>query len=445
MNVLVFGGDSSAHILAWKLVNSAHVQEVILAPGNGGTNFFAPAAQLNTEDAGTIASFVLSEGIDLVVADTRSITLGLPDELRALPLPVVGSSQGFWTLQGSRCQTRAWLHQHELPLARGQVCTTVSQAEKFAATRSLPLIVAADSQAGLVITCTERSTIPSAIADCFTASNGAGIVVEELVSGPVVTASVLTDGEFGVAIPATRLARDPQSSNMGPFMDPDRAAGVHSAATPLWTKLESVLEAQVQQPLLRALHVDGRGARGWISTTCILGSHGPLVQGLNLVPSGMELAATLPRLANDLLPLLIGCARGTLAAAPAPEWRNAAVVGVALRSADMSHTDHPVSASAFDSFEPGMLVFHHATTPLVPNPYVSRSGRSGGARPSRLSFGSTGLPLDAAASRPAIPLVAIAVGSAPTITAAREKVYANLRRHPITNISYSSEIGVREL
>lgn len=445
MNILVFGSDSSAHVIAWKLVNSAHVQEVILAPGNGGTHFFAPATQLNSQDAGTVASFVLSEEIDLVVADMRGIALGLPDELRALPLPVIGSSQGFWALRQSRCQLREWLHQHGLPLPRGQVCPTVSQAEKLAATLSLPLTIAADRQDGLVITCTDRATIPQAIADCMAASKAAGIVVEELVSGPVVTAAVLTDGGYGVSIPATCLARDPQSADTAPFMDADRAAGVHGAATPLWAKLEGFLEAQVRQPLLRALHDDGCGARGWISTICVLGSRGPIVQGLHLVPSGMELAATLPRLANDLLPLLLGCARGTLAAAPPPVWEHKAVVGVALRRADTSHPDYAVSAGTFDSFEPGMLIFHHATTPLVPNPYNSRGARLGGRRSSRLGFGGAHLPLEASARGATSPLLAIAVGSAPTISAAREHVYTNLRRHPNANISYSAEIGVREL
>jgi phosphoribosylamine-glycine ligase len=50
MKVLIFGNDSSAHVLGWKLVNSAYVQEIILAPGNGGTSFFASSVDLSAED-----------------------------------------------------------------------------------------------------------------------------------------------------------------------------------------------------------------------------------------------------------------------------------------------------------------------------------------------------------------------------------------------------------
>ena len=37
MRVLVIGGGGREHALAWKLAQSERVQEVYVAPGNGGT------------------------------------------------------------------------------------------------------------------------------------------------------------------------------------------------------------------------------------------------------------------------------------------------------------------------------------------------------------------------------------------------------------------------
>ena len=41
MKVLVIGSGGREHALAWKLVQSAGVDEVIVAPGNAGTNLEA--------------------------------------------------------------------------------------------------------------------------------------------------------------------------------------------------------------------------------------------------------------------------------------------------------------------------------------------------------------------------------------------------------------------
>ena len=37
MKVLVVGGGGREHALAWKLAQSKHIEEVIVAPGNAGT------------------------------------------------------------------------------------------------------------------------------------------------------------------------------------------------------------------------------------------------------------------------------------------------------------------------------------------------------------------------------------------------------------------------
>ncbi len=451
MNILIFGSDSSAHAIAWKLVNSSYVKELVLAPGNGGTNFFAPSIPLTPDDAGTVATFVLNESIDFVVADAPSIAAGLTNELHALPLPVVGSDQQLFALHSSRVSAREWLQRNALPIPRGAVCTTQAQAEKFALALGLPLQIAAASYDGPVITCTDRATVPEAVGECLAASGAEGIVVEEVIPGPMVTASLLTDGDHGLPVPATRIY--PQTTGAhhqlksGTVSDP---FGVHSAATPLWSKLDGFLEAQIRQPLLAALRSDGKGARGWISAYCTVSQRGPVVQSLRLAPSGLELAATLPRLTSDLLPLLIGCARGTLAAVEPPQWSEQAVVGVTLRREASTDSAGDIPTTAFESFEPGVLIFHHTTAALLPNNYVPQSGRYGGRAATKTGAAWSSL-LGFGAGLPQMPqqapdtTVAIVVATAPTLAAAREQVYSNLRSSNVPNASYSTDIGMREL
>lgn len=438
MNILVFGGDSCAHALAWKLVNSNFVEDLILDPGNGGTAFFAPSIALAPDDLGALTSFVLAEHIDLVVADAASIAAGVADEIGSLPLPVCGSHRALHRLHASRGAAREWLQQHGLPLPRGRVCSSYAQAEKYAATITPPLVVAADAPGGQVVICTDRTAVPGAINECLDGRSVGTVIIEEVVSGPLVTASILTDGMTSLPLPAARL----HPAEARPYAT---ATGVHGAATPLWGKLETFLTQQVRQPLLQALQADADGARGWIGTTCVVGQRGPLVQSLHLVPSGLEAVATLLRLDGDLLPLLIGCARGTLAAVQPPQWRTDAVAGVALCRSNAALSGPGVSLDALAPFDPGVLIFHHATTPTMPNSYVPIAARYGSASLPKLGLGlgSGGSSLSTTTADD--PVIAIVATVAPDLKTARERVYSNLGRNSLATVVYREDVAAREL
>src|SRR3712207_4126665 len=106
MNVLVLGDDSVAHALAWKLVDSAQVDQLLVAPGNTGTRFLASSIEVDGHDAAAIVDVVLGEQVDVIVADLPSIAAGVADELHALEIPVFGSTQPLARLQTSRCFAR---------------------------------------------------------------------------------------------------------------------------------------------------------------------------------------------------------------------------------------------------------------------------------------------------------------------------------------------------
>lgn len=432
MNILIFGNTSATNALAWKLVNSNFVQEVIVAPGNGGTAFFAPSVAMPADDLAAITSFVLAEGIDLVIPDAVGIAAGVADEVGSLPLPVFGAQRQLHRIQSSRCAAREWLQHHRLPTPRGRVCTSQSQAEKYAATLAHPLVVVADAPDGPVVVCPDRTSIPRAVAECLEGNTSGAVLIEELINGPRVTASLLTDGATVLPVPATRL----YSHSAQPYAP---ANGAHSAATAVWNKLETVLTQQIREPLRVALHREGTAANGWISTTCIAGPRGPLVQAIELVPCGLEAVAVLLRLESDLLPLLVGCARRTLASVEPPRWRSDAVVAVALQAVHGA-TDSP--EAVVGELDSGVLIFHHATEPALPNPYIPQAARISTTRLPRLGSGSfSGYAPSHTADEP---LVAIIAAADPDLATARERVYANLRRSRRATYVYRDDVGARE-
>lgn len=428
MNVLIFGRDSSTHAFAWKLVNSSAVHELVLAPGNAGTAFFAPAATLDLHDSAAITTFVLSESIDLVVVDTQASSAGLADEIRALPLPVFGAPRTLEWLHESRCRSREWVQRHLLPAPRSRACETRLSAEKYAATLPLPLIVAADRAAGPVIPCHDRAVVPAAIAECL--AGATAVLIEEVVQGPLVTAAFLTDGQTALPVPATRMYRR-GNQPYAPF------DGAQSGATPLWGKLNSALQQAVRDPLFQAIQADNLGLRGWVSATCIAGPRGPVIQSIALQPPGFEAATVLLRLGSDLLPLINGCAHGTLAAVEPPRWGAPASVAVGIARSSVG-----AALPAIDALEPGVLVFHHATSPALPNEYVPLWARL--TRPPRPAALSVAAPTTFGAEE-ADPLIALVAASAADRPTAREQVYTSLSRSHIASSAYRPDVAAREL
>jgi phosphoribosylamine---glycine ligase len=435
MKILLFGHDSATHALAWKLVNSPYVGELILAPGNAGTAFLAPSTDLDPLDAGGLTTFLLNEQVDLVIADGQAIAAGVADEIGDLPVPVVGSRRALYRLHQSRCAMREWLQQHALPLPRGRGCTSAAQAERVAATLNLPLLIIADALDGPTLICHQRTDVPQAIATCLE-GNSNGVIVQELVRGPVVVAPLLTDGQHMIALPATRVY---------PIEDHPYAPfdGGHSAATPLWTRLQTFLNAQVRDPLLGAIR-ETDGVCGWIEAACVIGPRGPLVLGVQLAPSGFAAASALLRMDGDLLPLLIGAGRGTLRAAEPPRWKDHATVAVALRRHDADALGSGFTADAFEAFEPGVLVFHHNTIPALPNIYQPQANRYPAGRSSGRGIGAIGVG-GGSFSRSADPTAVIVVTTGSDLSSARDRVYTSLQGAALPRVTYRNGVGQHEL
>lgn len=146
MKILVIGGGGREHALAWKLKQSARVEKVWCAPGNGG---IAADAECVSVDAGDVAALVaLAEKIspDLtLVGPELPLVNGISDAFAQRKWPIVGPSQRAAQLEGSKIFSKEFLLRHNIPTAK-MYGAYGSAAEAYAAFNEVewPLVIKAD-------------------------------------------------------------------------------------------------------------------------------------------------------------------------------------------------------------------------------------------------------------------------------------------------------------
>ena len=67
MKILLLGSGGREHALAWKISQSPKLEKLFIAPGNAGTSAVGENVDIKADDFENIASFVLSQKVDMVV------------------------------------------------------------------------------------------------------------------------------------------------------------------------------------------------------------------------------------------------------------------------------------------------------------------------------------------------------------------------------------------
>ena len=80
MKVLLLGSGGRESALAWKISQSPLLEQLYIAPGNGGTDTYGINVAIAPTDFPAIADFVKANGIDLIVAGNEDpLVAGLYD------------------------------------------------------------------------------------------------------------------------------------------------------------------------------------------------------------------------------------------------------------------------------------------------------------------------------------------------------------------------------
>ena len=429
MRVLILGGGAALHALAWKLVSAPQVEQIYCSPGNAGTALLAGRPPFSPERSAEIAQWAFAQQMDLVVVQ------GMPewvDLLAGVGLAVLGVGEHAWRALGSRQSMRELLQPRQIPCVQGRTFRDLEMAERYLASRRLPLWIRPDDATqSQAVRVEERLGGFQELARLLSLDPEGGVSIEDAMPGPEVALALLSDGQRGLSCGVSRIYSCRYEGETGPATEGMGAYAPYGAPT-----LEEELMETLGRPVLAALAGAGLLGPTFVQLRIVLGETGPVLRDLAWGLDDLHAAVVLPRWDVDLAGLLQAAARGHLEGIP-PAWRPGVAVAVAM-VAEGYPGPSPEGQPLPGLYEIEALVFHHATRLQAEDSPAALGPLSSWLRPA-----APPRPIEMA--RPAVTeggRVLLVVGLAPTGAEARSKAYQGVAGLTFPHCAWRQDIAV---
>ena len=360
MKILVIGGGGREHALCWKLAQSPLVSRLFCSPGNAGI------AQVAECIEGEPVQVARSVGADFVVVGPDDpLADGVVDRLNAAGFDAFGPTQAGAQLEASKIFCKELMRKHGIPSGGFEAFDDPEAARKYLqGLPEGPRVVKADGLAlgkGVVVAANRAEAI-EAIETVVAAARGRGqVLVEEFLSGPEVSLLALTDGEDVLPLAPAQDHKRVGEGDVGPNTG---GMGCYSPVPIFGAGAVDEAVGSILKPTVRALRSEGIVYRGVLYAGLMLTESGPKVLEFNCRFGDPETQVILPRLKNDLLPLLLACAgRDFRLSELSCEWADEAAVTIVMAAQNYPGT--PRRGDEISGLEAaqasGALVFHAGT------------------------------------------------------------------------------------
>jgi phosphoribosylamine--glycine ligase len=395
MNVLVIGSGAREHALAFKLSQSPKVKGLFCLPGNAGTSACATNLPGSVDDLDAIVRVAQERAIDLVVVGPEDpLVRGLADKLREAGIYTFGPDRAAAQLEGSKAFSKELMQEAGVPTAGFRIFTDADEAEAYVRSANRPLVVKADGLAAGkgVVVAKDTAEAVEAIANMMRArafgAAGDKLVIEETLRGQEVSYHVVCDGERFVALAPAQDHKRVGDGDTGPNTG---GMGAYSPPPVVTPEVEQKILARVVEPTLAAMKARGTPFRGVLFVGLMIDAGEPQVLEYNVRFGDPETEVLLARWDGDVLPLLLGAARGDLSGVET-RWAHPSALCVVMASEGYPGS-YPKGRAieGLEAKSEGVEVFH-AGTASKDGQVVTTGGRV-------LTVTAVGSDLDHAAER----------------------------------------------
>jgi phosphoribosylamine---glycine ligase len=336
MKILVIGGGGREHALVWKLGQSAGVEKIWCAPGNGGIAAEAECVAVDAGDVPGIVALAAKLGPDLtVVGPELPLVNGLVDAFEERHWPIVGPTKQAAQLEGSKIFAKEFLQRHGIPTAAmygaydspgdayGALCAVewpvVMKADGLCAGKGVLLAGDPDEATEFIERVMEKNEL---------GDGGRRVMLEETLEGDELSFILLTDGERYATLLPTRDHKRAFDNNEGPNTG---GMGAYSSDELLPESLRRTITRKIVEPTLNGLAKDGIRYKGFLYVGLMLTKSGPKVLEFNCRLGDPETQAIVARMDFDLGEVLAEVAAGKLQPDKL-QWKTGASTCVVLAS-----------------------------------------------------------------------------------------------------------------
>ena len=381
MKILVIGGGGREHALVWKLKQSARVEKIWCAPGNGGILIDAECVPLDLGNVAEAADLAAKLGADLTICGPElPLVRGIADEFASRKLALLGPTKAAAQLEGSKVFAKKFMERNGIPTASTYgIYDSPIDAYTSLCSVDWPLVVKADGlSAGKGVLVTSSPDRASEFIDRLMEKKefgdaGKQILLEEGLSGHELSYIILSDGKNFVSLAPSRDHKRAFDNDQGPNTG---GMGAFSTSDLLSPELERKILDIIVQPTLGGLQKEGLNYRGFLYFGLMLTKDGPRVLEYNCRLGDPETQAILLLADFDLAVACAEAARGELSPMQA---KSSAAASVCVVVASEGYPDNPkigkeIAGLGEAATVPGAIVFH-AGTRLEGERYYTTGGR----------------------------------------------------------------------
>ena len=380
MNILIIGSGGREHALAWKCAQDQNVNQVFVAPGNGGTSLDHGIENLKIDikNADSIANICNQNGIDLVIiGPEQPLVDGLVDDLQLKNINVFGPSAKASRLEGSKAFSKEFFKKYKIPTANYTTFNDIESALDHLKDISFPTVIKADGLAagkGVLIcqTITEgEKALEEIFVDNAFGSAGNKVVIEDFLEGEEASFIAVVSGEEIIPLATSQDHKAAYDGDKGPNTG---GMGAYSPAPIVTDELHKKIMDEVMNPTVKGLIAEGSSYLGFLYAGLMIKDDEINVLEFNCRFGDPETQPIMMRLESSLVELCLAAINNNLSSHQV-RWSSNHACGVVIASEGYPGNYETDKEVVINNHSEDDVKLFHAGTKIQDNQLVTSGGR----------------------------------------------------------------------